>query len=487
MPHRILLASTLTLLACGDGGDPKPATSACQRALAPMRLVDYAPRPYDVLSFASRAGHLVAWVLHYSDPTGAALDDREGELFEVRWGADDTPVPSPPDAVAELVLPADASLGLVTRLTGAPFDAFEGPESAGRSLPLAPASFEVGLCVRGGVGDDWLDIHIDGPLEILAGDGQDVVRAAGAEVVVDAGPGHDTVLLAGAGSGHSLVDGGPGRDRLMSLGPDARLIGGDDDDCLATRVGVRASGDGGPGVDRGALGPDAGGVSLEQDAAESLQGYRWCGPTWVDGPEPSGVWDPFARDVEELVMDAIDHARAEGLACGAESLPPAPVGPRTGGDQAALRWAARMHARDTGGYPPPTSPRFAGDALVPESIILQYDRAHISLDGDDGYVRALRAGVDLGPPATRVFENVARCVNDQPGCRGTAAEVAHAIFEKWRLSPGHCRAMLAFPEAAGVTYAVGVFPQPESFLGTPLPSPHYNAVFLLAEHRAAAP
>jgi len=92
-------------------------------------------------------------------------------------------------------------------------------------------------------------------------------------------------------------------------------------------------------------------------------------------------------------------------------------------------------------------------------------------------MRALRAGVDLGPPSSVVAENGTRCRANEPACVGGAADLAHAIFEEWHASDVHCQTLQLFPDSDAVQYAVGVFVQREDLAGGALAAPHYNAVF----------
>jgi Ca2+-binding RTX toxin-like protein len=104
------------------------------------------------------------------------------------------------------------------------------------TVPSVPASELRGVEVLGLGGKDFIRIDT----ESFGG------QPLGANAVVDAGAGDDTVF---GGSGDDRLDGGPGNDTLRGNGGADALLGGDGDDTLTGNAGNDAL-DGGAGTDQ---------------------------------------------------------------------------------------------------------------------------------------------------------------------------------------------------------------------------------------------
>jgi len=336
-----LAVSGVLLAACGDDASKVPFTCTATDHPPELSLVGYVPRPLDTLSLGVVDGRLAAWVLRFSDEDGRPLAEAVAEVVAVAT-PDGEPIAAPIEAAWTFRIPEDASRTLVTRIVGRDTGVFTGTERAGPLLTLGEAAFPAGLCALGTDHDDWLELRADGRIAIDAGDGQDALLVAGGEVRVDGGAGNDTIeLFARDGEGPWVIRGGPGRDRIVGHVDGADLLGEGDDDCVVP-VGHE--------------------VALDLGGQDLAAVYRWCGP--LAGVDEDAAWDPTARAIEAALLDEIDAARRVGIECRSGHFGPAPVPAHGGEDFEKLRWAARLHVRDMGGYPPPTSPRFAGDVFV---------------------------------------------------------------------------------------------------------------------------
>jgi RTX calcium-binding nonapeptide repeat (4 copies) len=155
------------------------------------------------------------------------------------------------------------------------------------SMPPAAA----GARVDAGPGDDQVAIAAG---QAMGGDGNDVLRATGAGVALDGGPGADTLL---GGPHDDALTGGPGRDRIDG-GPGADSVGYGTETAPVT-VDLRAPGSGGParepddlrnleGVSGGAgddvLRGTAGADTLLGGAGDDLIAGR-DGPDFLEGEE----------------------------------------------------------------------------------------------------------------------------------------------------------------------------------------------------------
>jgi Ca2+-binding RTX toxin-like protein len=171
---------------------------------------------------------------------------------------------------------------------------------------------------NGGRGNDTIEIDsgVLQPVELMGGDGDDLIIAGGGPALIQGGAGRDT-LMGGTGDaviyGHSIsgvgddgaadvLVGGTGNDRLYGQGGNDFLDGGDGDDYL----------DGGAGDDRlfGGAGNDwlYGGAGMDllygeqgDDLLEGGAGIDWlyggAGNDVLYGHDASGIGDDDAADL----------------------------------------------------------------------------------------------------------------------------------------------------------------------------------------------
>ncbi len=111
--------------------------------------------------------------------------------------------------------------------------------------PSVARSAVPGLVIDGGPGNDTItaDAGVTEGLTILGGAGDDVITGGAGDDVIYGGPGNDRIIC---GSGASYADGGPGNDKLSATGP-AMLFGGAGNDQLSAGAGGLLAG--GPGSD----------------------------------------------------------------------------------------------------------------------------------------------------------------------------------------------------------------------------------------------
>ncbi|BAC90414.1 calcium-binding protein [Gloeobacter violaceus] len=107
--------------------------------------------------------------------------------------------------------------------------------------------FKDGLCIRGGAGDDIIQVDedVEFDLELYGEEGNDLIIGGAGNDLIDGGPGNDR-LYGGEGNdtihggdGDDLIDGGPGDDKLYGGAGNDKILGGPGNDLL----------DGGPGDD----------------------------------------------------------------------------------------------------------------------------------------------------------------------------------------------------------------------------------------------
>ncbi len=125
-------------------------------------------------------------------------------------------------------------------------------DPSGVACSAQPGGIRLELGDRGDLVNVYAGVPGSGPVVILAGDGDDEVKAAfhNTRLEVDGGAGTDTL---GGGTAGDVLLGGPGADNLSGAGGGDELRGGDGDDVLLgddrNAPGADTI-DGGPGIDR---------------------------------------------------------------------------------------------------------------------------------------------------------------------------------------------------------------------------------------------